>query len=314
MSFTIDTAFVKQYHANIEYLLQQMGSQLRPYVRVESQQGEEGYWEQLDKSTPNEVFTRFADSPVNEATHFRRKVILRQWDIGNFIDKFDKVKLLIDPASAYVQTMVWALGRSIDMTIIGRVSENTADAANMVAAGLGGFHNTAFTGKSGTTSTAFPSANIVAVDFGSTGVNSNLNVAKIREARRLLISFFNVPGRETWHFGYTSSQLSSLLSQTQITSADYNSVKALVYGEVDSFLGFKFVHSEYYLNNATPYRMIPVWTKNGMLMALGKDIETNVAQRADKRFSWYAYALASVGSTRMQENKVLEVLCDETVT
>lgn len=310
MSFTIDTAFVKQYHSNIERLLQQFGSNLRPYVRVESQQGEEGYWEQIDKVEAAEVFSRFADSPVMSTPHARRKVMLRQWDVGDFIDKFDRVKLLIDPSSTYVQNFVDAMGRSIDMTIIGR---NSTTDATSVAAGMGGFFNTAYTGKAGTTSTTFPAGNIIAVDFGSTGVNSNLTVNKVIESRRLLLSFFNYPGREPWYHGYSSSQIASMLRLTQVTSADYNSVKALVQGEVDTWAGYKWVQSEFFQTNGSGYRQVPVWTKNGMLMALGKDIETNVAPRPDKKFSWYAYALASIGSTRMQENKLIQTLCDETV-
>lgn len=43
------------------------------------------------------------------------------------------------------------------------------------------------------------------------------------------------------------------------------------------------------------------------MLALGKDIMTRVAERADKRFSWYAYAMAMFGATRMQENKVIQI-------
>jgi len=318
MSFTIDTAFVKQYHANIERLLQQTGTQLRPYVRVEQQNGEEGYWEQIDKVEAQEVFARFADSPQMDTPHARRKVMLRQFDVGDFIDKFDEVKMLIDPSSTYVQNFVSALNRAVDMVIIGRNSLTDA----ITNASSGGFFNTAYTGKNGTSTVSFPAGNVVAVDFSSTGTNSNLTITKVIEGKRLLMSFFNQPagiqnatgvGIEPWYHGFTASQLAALLKTTQVTSADYNSVKALVNGTINTFMGFQWIWSEFFMTNATPYRLIPVWTKNGMLAAIGRDISTFVMQRPDKRMSWYAYAMLSVGSTRMQENKIVQILCDETV-
>lgn len=319
MSFVVDTAFVKQYHANIERLLQQTGTQLRPYVRVEQQNGEEGYWEQIDKVEAEETYTRFADSPQMDTPHARRKVMLRQFDVGDFIDKFDEVKMLIDPSSTYVQNFVSALNRAVDITIIGRNSITDA----VTNASSGGFFNTAFTGKLGTTSVVFPAGNKVAVDFGTTGTNSNLTIGKVIEAKRLMLSFFNQPmgiqnatgvGIEPWYFGFTSSQLASLLKTTQVTSADYNSVKALVNGTINTFMGYQWIWSEFLMTDSNPYRLVPAWTKNGMLCAIGRDISTFVMQRPDKRMSWYAYAMLSVGSTRMQENKVIQISCDETVT
>ena len=54
-------------------------------------------------------------------------------------------------------------------------------------------------------------------------------------------------------------------------------------------------------------KQIPVWTKSGMLHTIGKEITTEVAKRADKRFSWYAYVMAAFGAVRMQENKVIRI-------
>jgi len=309
VSQQITTAFVQQYHDLVERLLQQFNSKFRNAVRVESQQGEQAYWEQIGSVEAEEVFTRYADSPQMDTPHARRMVTLRQWDVGDYIDRFDRVKLLIDPSSTYVQNFVSALARAFDITVIGR--NTIGDAATL--AGTGGFFNTSYTGKTGTTTVAFPSANKVAVDFGHSGVNANMSIAKLIEARRLLMTFFNDPEVEEWFCGISPSQLASLLKTTEVTSADYNSVKALVRGEIDTFLGLKFIISMYLMNDANPYRLCPVWAKSGMLLSIGKDIVTRVSERSDKRYAWYAYAMASCGSTRMQDNKVIQISCDETV-
>lgn len=307
MSQQVDTAFVKQYHDLIERLLQQMGSRFRGTVRTESQNGEEAFWEQVGSVEAVEVTTRHGDSPMVDTPHARRRVTLRQFDVGDMIDTFDKVKMLIDPASIYVQNFVDALNRKVDDLVIGKSDDSFT--VN------GGFFGTAYTGKAGTTSTTFTSGNVIAVDYANTGVNSNMTINKLIEARRLLLSYENDPQRESWYIAWSASQLASLLRTTEVTSSDYNTVKALVRGEINTFLGFNFIHSERLLETASAsgIRKCPAWTKNGMLLSFGKDITTRVAERPDKRFSWYAYAMLSAGVTRMQENKVLDIRCDEAV-
>jgi len=68
---------------------------------------------------------------------------------------------------------------------------------------------------------------------------TNLTVAKLREAKKITVEE-NWPEDVTYHIAIGASQLDSLLSQTEVTSSDYNTVKALVRGDIDTFLGFKF--------------------------------------------------------------------------
>lgn len=309
MSFQIDTAFVRQYHDNVEFLLQQKPSRLRGAVRTETQTGEESFWEQIGTQSMAEVSVRFGDSPQNDTPHSRRRVTLRQFDQGDFIDNFDKVKLLIDPSSSYLQAFTYAANRQIDDVLIGRSADVGVDDTTV----NGGFFGTAYTGKTGTTTVSFPSGNQIAVDFSTSGTNSNLTINKLIQARNLMLGYENDPELEGWYIAYSASQLASLLKTTQVTSADYNTVKALVRGEMDTFLGYKFLHSERLLKTAsTSYRRLPVWAKSGMLLSIGKDITTQVSPRPDKKFSWYAYIMLSMGCTRMQENKIVEIQCDET--
>jgi len=308
MSYQIDTAFVKQYHDNVEFLLQQKPSKFRSAVRVESQQGEEAFWDQIGAQVMQEVSVRYGDSPQNDTPHSRRRVTLRSFDQGDFIDTFDKVKLLIDPSSSYLTAFTYAANRQTDDVLIGRTAEFTVDDVTV----NGGFFGTAYTGKQGTTTVAFPSDNQIDVDFSTSGTTSNHTINKLIEARRLLLSLHNDPELETWYHAIAASQLASLLKTTQVTSSDYNSVKALVRGELDTYLGFKFIHSERLLKDSSGYRRLPVWVKSGMLLSIGKDITTQIAPRPDKKFNWYAYILIMLGCTRMQENKVIEIKADET--
>jgi hypothetical protein len=285
---TVDQAFVKQYNGNVYTLLQQKGSKLRSCFRNEDQHSEEQFWDRHGPATAQEVTTRFGDSPMNEIEHSRRRVTLRFFDHGIMIDSFDRVKMLQDPGSSYVTQQGYALGRSQD------------DIA------LEGLFGSAWTGKGGTVEVTFPAGQVVALNFG--GVNVGLTIEKLIEAKRLLMAANVDFDAEEIYIGCSSKGLADLLNTTQVQSADYNNVKALVEGKVDRLLGFTFKFTERILKDgAATYWRYPVWCKSGTLFANAIGIQTEVAKRPDKRFNWYAYAKAGFGFVRMEEEKVVEI-------
>ena len=101
------------------------------------------------------------------------------------------------------------------------------------------------------------------------------------------------------------------MQTTEVTSADFNSVKALVQGDVNTFMGFEFVRTELVNTDANSYRRVPCFTKSGMLLAVGQDINVDIGPRRDKRNSTQVYCSASFGSVRMNEEKVIEIKCAE---
>jgi hypothetical protein len=305
MSDQFQSALVRQYHANIEMLLQQRGGVLQPYVRMETQKSERQFYEQVGSVVAEQVTTRFAESPIVNTPHDRRMVTITPYHVGDFIDTFEQVQALIDPSSSYVQNFVRALGREKDRVIY---QSMFGDAS---------------TGKEGTTTEAFSTTastsggQVITVDFGVG--NSGLTLAKLIEARRVMLAAFNDPGDEGWSIIVNSAGLSDLLNTTQVQSIDYNTVRALVAGQIDSFLGFKFVNWEGYVLSGTNVMQgvsgvasevvfnYPVFVKSGVLCAVGKEITTEVTRRADRSFHWYAYACAQFGATRMQPRKVAKI-------
>ena len=287
MSQQIPVAFANQYHADVEMLLQQKGSRLRSCVRVEDQKGEAQFYEQIGPTAAVEITVRHGDSPQVDSAHDRRRVTLRFFDWGDFIDRIDKVQMLIDPTNPYTQNAVYALGREMDKRVIEAASGSAA------------------TGHTGATLVALPSTQKVAVNFG--GTNVGLTVAKLVEARRILVKAENDMD-EPQYLAYAAQGLADLLNTTEVTSADYNSVKALVKGEINSFMGFEFVHTELLSGGgAGGTRLTLAWAKSGLLLAVAPDVETAVERRWDKRGAAYVYAVAGSGAVRMQETKVVEI-------
>jgi hypothetical protein len=107
--------------------------------------------------------------------------------------------------------------------------------------------------------------------------------------------------------------MSDLLGTTQVTSSDFNTVKALVQGDVDTFMGFKFILSNRLSLDATNTddRKIFAFTQDAIKLGVGKDITAKIDVRPDKSYATQVYTCMSIGATRMEENKVFQIPCNE---
>jgi len=285
MSTQINTAFVNQFSANVTMLSQQMGSLLRSTVDTETVTGEKAFFDQVGSAAAAVRTTRHADTPMMETPHSRRMVTLQDFEYADLIDDQDKIRMLSDPTSVYAKAAAAGIGRAMDDVII------TA------------FNASASTGKSGSTSTAFASGNIVA--HGSAG----LTVAKLISAKKILDQNSVDPSINRY-IVVSPEQIEDLLNTTSVTSSDFNTVKALATGTVDSFVGFKFIVSNRLKDDGTS-RQCYAWAEDGMKLAVGKEPSAQITQRADKSYATQVYYCASFGATRMEEAKVVQVLCNE---
>ena len=281
MSFEITTAMVQQYNDNIVILQQQKTARLRPCVRVEQVQGEYGFFDQISATAAVKRASRHADTPLISTPHLRRRVGMEAYDWADLVDIFDRATLITDPSSKYVQNAVMALNRSIDDIIIAAASA------------------TAYGGKTGTTTYAFDTTNNRILH-----ASSGLTLTKLLQAKEILDS--GECDDEDRFFIYNAKQGTNLLNTTEIKSADYNTVKALVNGQIDTFLGFKFIRSER-ISLASNVRTCLAFQKNSLLLGIGTDIMTRVSERPDKNYSTQVYAGMFLGGTRMDEDGVVEV-------
>lgn len=297
MSNQITTAFVKQFGDTVSFLSQQKGARVFPLVRVRQEvTGEVAFFDQIGSTAAVRTNTRHADSPLVETPHARRRVSLIDVEWGDLVDKFDLVRTLIDPTNPYTQNAAWAIAREMDKVVIEKFF---ADAA---------------TGKDGTGTATFPASQTIEKDFGSTGTNTGLTIGKLREARRILLGNNVDPTLDgPLHIVISAKQLDDLLGTTEVTSADFNTVRALVQGEITTFMGFNFVHSELLETKVETdtLRRVPVFAANGMAVAMGLNPMSRIVERSDKRFSTYVYHAVTLGATRLEEEKVVEIECKE---
>ena len=204
------------------------------------------------------------------------------YEYADLIDNQDKIRTLIDPTSSYALAAAYALGRAQDDEIIASIS------------------GTAYTGETGSTSVPLPVAQ--KITEASTG---GMSIAKLRQAKEIL-DLGNVDPSIPRFIALSPKQVTDLLGTTEVTSSDYNTVKALANGEINSFLGFNFIVSNR-LSISASKRLCLAWAMDGVKMALGQDIMTRIDERSDKGYATQVYVCQSIGATRMEESKVVSI-------
>ena len=107
-----------------------------------------------------------------------------------------------------------------------------------------------------------------------------------------------------------TEQIDALLGDTNVTSSDFNTVKALVQGEINTFMGFQFIVTNR-LSKTGNIRSCFAWAEDGLALAIGKDVMARIDERSDKGYATQVYYCMSIGSTRMEEEKVVQIDCDE---
>lgn len=280
------TIYAKQYGALVYLKAQQEGSRLRDTVTVKSGVvGEETYIDQLDSFEASVVASRLSQTNPTLASYARRRVALEDYFIAKALDKRDDLRTLADPTSAVVKNGANGMGRKIDSLII--------------AAARG----TAYTGKTGSTSTVLPSAQKVAAS------TTGMTLAKWLSALEIL-NGNDVDPSDPKFLVISSQQLNNLLNTTEIKNADYNSVKALVQGQIDTFLGCKVIRTELLPKTSTT-RYCLLYTKSGIGLAVGQDIQSHVDMLPDMHYAKQIYFSMSMGASRLEEEKVVEIGCIE---
>jgi hypothetical protein len=270
-------------------LAQQKGSKLREYVRVETINGKQAFFDQIGATAARRRTSRHSDTPRMDTPHQRRRCAIEDFDWADMVDNEDKIRMLIDPTSSYAMAAAMAMGRAMDEVIVDAM------------------RGTAFSGETGSTSVVLPSGSKVAV--GGTG----LTLAKLLSAKAIMDGAdIDSEGR---YIAVTNKQLTDLLNVTEVKSADFNSVKALVNGDMNTYLGFNFIRVDGLRIDGTkilPFvtgsdRAVMAWQRDNVVLGVGATPQAKISERADKNYATQVFFSMSVGAVRMQETAVVEV-------
>lgn len=292
----IETGFVQDYKGNVAFLAQQMGARLPGLVTQDDYVGKQGApVEQYDAGVAEKQTTRNQQAPDNDLAQDRRWVYPSDYIWGKKIDTRDKLRMITDPTSPTAIAATQAILRAKDDEII--------DA----------FFATANTGETGSSSESFDTTNYrVAVNTGGTA--SSLNVAKLQNAILMLMGKFKGEITEPVFAGISEYEHDALLKEIQVTSRDFNGGDpVLVDGRVKRFMGINFVLTSR-LNITSGNRLIPVWVPTGMHLGTWEDIGVDISPRKDlARVPWQVQTWTTIGATRLEQGKVVQILCDDQI-
>lgn len=202
---------------------------------------------------------------------------LQDWEAKDYIDKFDALKFNFSEAKEAAEVAADALGLRMDQIVLDAMTTGYDSVNHKVGAS-----------------------------------NTALTVATLRKAITLL-NKEGVPSTDR-HFAHSAQQLDDLLATTEVTSSDYNAVKTLVNGEVNTFLGLKLVmiadnRSEGGLpkGDAANDRIGFIYHKDAVGFAMGQNIETRMDYIPEKS----AYLVGgdfSAGAVVIDDKGVVGVL------
>lgn len=281
----VDTLLKNQYSDNIMLLAQQLLVKLASTVYIKPDcAGEVVYQEQLASSDAEEKTSRNQAVQNTDPNYDRRKIVPRYFYKAPLVDKMDKIMMLKDPTNEIVRNNAGALARAKDTVI--------------ATAAVG----TSYSGEAGGTSNTLSGDNVIAT--GSVG----MTIAKIRTAKKVLDA--SEVDAEDRHLAVSAEQIEDLLAQTEVTSADYAQVKALVSGQPGTLCGFNIVQCEKVTTSSTTRKCF-AYHRTGICLGVWLDFLASIDIMPGLHFSAQVYAGQSYGATRLEEKKVVEVDCYE---
>lgn len=277
MAINVSNAFVTLFDAEVKQAYQ-AESVLRNTVRLRS--GVEGSTHKFPKIGKGVAQVRVPQTDVTpmNVDYSQATVTLSDYIAAEYSDIFNQAKINFDERSELVQVVSKSIGRRADQLIIDAL--DAASTSLTVATGVG-------------------------------GTTSNLNIEKLLEAKKLMDAG-NVP-MEGRHILIHANNLSALLGETQVTSADYNSVKALVSGDVNSFLGFNFHVIGDRDEGGLPKpstRTCYAWHQGAVGYAEGMGIRTEINYIPEKT-SHLVASMFSAGAVGIDAEGIVEISCTE---
>jgi hypothetical protein len=289
MSTQINKAFETSFSDNFIHLASQKQSKLGGAVRYEQvNDAKQFMFDRMDTVSMVQAVSRHEDTPLTEVPFSRRRVTFNTYRAVDLIDNPDRVKMAKDPTSPTMKQLTAAMNRQKDDVIISAAlgnaySVSSADAASTVA---------------------LPSGQAIA------NGGTDLTLAKLLQAKKILLSNDVDPGEEPMYVVVGPDQLEALLSVTTNTSVDFNSVRALMNAELDTWCGFKFIISTR-LAKTGNIRSCFAWAKSGIGLAMNGTPNIRISERSDKNYSTQCFVECSLGATRIEDEKVVKIDCDE---
>ncbi len=290
MADTQAEVYAQAYSANIMQLAQQKYSKLLPICYIKPNvRGKTFFQDQIGQWTMSAKAGRNVQTPNNDPNLGRRMGTMIDYHDNRLLDRGDELRMISDPRSSYTIAAASSLGRKID-----------SEVATKILA-------TANTGETGSSSITLGTTSVSAhvnPEGTSTGTAATLTFARIRNAKRIL-DLEDVEMEDRFAV-VDPSALDQILATTQATSSDYNAVKALVRGELDTWLGFKWIMSTQLSSSGTITSCF-FMQRYAVCLSMGSQPLVRTDERKDLSYSWQVYYALNIGVVRLAESRVVQM-------
>lgn len=216
-------------------------------------------------------------TPLN-VTYSQVTATMTDYIAAEYSDIFHQTHVNFDERRELVQVVSKSIARRMDQLCIDAL--NAASSPSTVATGVG-------------------------------GAASNMNIDKLRAAAKAL-NEKNVPA-EGRHLLMHSSQLDALLGETETTSSDFASVRALVRGEINSFMGFNIITMGDRDEGGVPKpstRTCFAWHQDSMGYAESMSQKSEVNYIPEKT-SFLVSSMFSAGAVAIDDEGIVKISCTE---
>jgi len=313
----IEKAYVNMFKDGFSQAFQQFDTVFAPYFQMERQDSEFAYYDRIGHAEDmTEDNVRYADNPVSEIPHDRRRSQLKDYHLGKYIEPKDMYRILSDPTNEYQVALRASGNRKIDDIVrdnifgtayAGKKGEQAVtfvptSRANISVGEISSGHSNPIT----TTGKYVLSAgDVEGFDIGDqyritgTGSATGLTLDKLKAVRYLMLRLDAIAQNEVINVWIGSHQFQDLLGIDEVINSDYSVRKSLAEGSVTTFMGFRFMHNERLNVNSDGSRECIVATPRSLKVCVAKNLEIDTWRDTGKRNIPYIYMKLSMDAVRM---------------
>ncbi len=279
MSNQLPAAFIASFDAEVHQLFQGMAKLTGTCRSRSGVVGSTHRFPVMGKGMAQQRAYQTDVTPMNVG-HQNKTAILEPWLAPEYTDIFAQQQVNFDERRELVKVVAGAMGRRRDQIMIDNALVPAV--TNQVAVAVGG--------------------------------NNAFNVPKMRRTKRIMDA--NGVPSENRHFAISAVCLEQLLGTTQATSIDYNSVRALVNGDINSYLGFNIHLIDDRLVGGLPLagniRTVFAWHYDAVGVAIGMEEQTDINYIPEK-VSWLVNGKFLGGAINIDDTGIVQIAADESV-
>ena len=283
MSKNLSSVAVTEFDSMVKHAYQGMGLLKGAVTQRNNVVGDTYKFRRMGKGLANQKSTSDLVTPMDVAHEFKTAT-LTNWNAPEYTDVFDAQDVNFDEKQELANTIAGALGRRTDQLVIDAMDAST------------------------------PLTSTIATSVG--GAGTNLNMAKIIKAQ-VSLRDQGVPNSELFA-AVNALGLGGLLNDEKATSSDYQAVKALVNGDVDTLAGFRFIILESRVEGGLTVGTAGAnivdsyfFQRPAVGLAIGIDMKTEIDWIAE-RTSWLCNGMLKAGSVVRDEGGLVKVQYTQT--